>query len=229
MILCLILLLFNCIVSHDALKLLAIITAHDLGHIDSLQYIVGQYVSICEMGWDVRVVIISSISWSTIFLELFTSQYYCFRISQLLNIQLDYRANLKFKLPRIHRFIVAEEIDNHDVFVYQEDDIMFSYPHLVAYLEETKNIAGDMEDSVLKLYCIGFIRFRRNSYDSYITKRDRFEEYPFFSPFCHDKKQYIMATGNTHQAFWILTKYQLLLLNASCNFLGQSPSTFLPR
>jgi hypothetical protein len=39
-----------------------------------------------------------------------------------------------------NRAYMANEIDNFDVFIYQEDDIIFKFSHLSAYISENKKL-----------------------------------------------------------------------------------------
>jgi len=215
----------------DDLKILGIVTSFDLSHFDSLQLIFEQYLSMCEAGWVVKTVILSSIKWSNLLTDFIKPRYYCFRKSAYLDIRID-TSNMTLMLASLHRRVVAEELENFDVFVYQEDDIIFKYAHLIAYLEESKKLQNLYSDA-LRHNCIGFLRYRRvsasNVDEKFVLAQERFEEQPHIIPYCYYGQPYLSFTGNTHQAFWVLTQSQIKLLNETCNFLSHPPSQYLPR
>eukprot|EP00600_Ochromonadales_sp_CCMP1393_P016429 CAMPEP_0175031148 /NCGR_PEP_ID=MMETSP0005-20121125/20642_1 /TAXON_ID=420556 /ORGANISM="Ochromonas sp., Strain CCMP1393" /LENGTH=268 /DNA_ID=CAMNT_0016291341 /DNA_START=21 /DNA_END=827 /DNA_ORIENTATION=+ len=157
---------------------------------------------------------------------------YCNRTKKPVTVRIDvHDPSVGHGLAMKHKKILREEIENFDLFVYYEDDVIFTHLHLVAYLAETKKLheLGGLE-SGLRERIIGFQRFRRmkNPYDV-ITKKhfgnatgyrqDVFEELPEFRHVCINDHPYIEVKGNTHQALWIFTSDNLRWLQHKCNFM----------
>jgi len=59
----------------------------------------------------------------------------------------------------------------------------------------------------------------------YYSEQDLLEELPHFKNLCINDEPYLMLSGNIHQAAWIFTQQNILLLQEKCSFLNQtSPS-----
>ena len=72
---------------------------------------------------------------------------YCYRMGRSIPIITEYHdSEVGVRLGLKHRALVAKLINDYDVFIYQEDDLMLEYSHLVAYLHETKLL----EEKVLR-------------------------------------------------------------------------------
>jgi len=140
-------------------------------------------------------------------------------------------------LAATHQTILREEIDKFDLFLYHEDDIMFTYPQLVAYLAETKRLHDLDPENGLREHVMGFQRYRRlrRSWeevyrgDGYgendIFEQELLEEVPEISLTCIKDQPYQLVTGNTHQAMWIFTADNVRWLQHKCNFMDhESPS-----
>lgn len=127
---------------------------------------------------------------------------------------------------------MGHELNNHDVFIYHEDDIIVKHSHLVAYLSETKKLRLRLGESAWKDYSIGFQRYRRlgrgnsqhalNYGEQDIFEQDLMEETPNFRPTCIMDSPYLAVEGNIHQAMWIFTRTQVNILQDKCGFLNQS-------
>ena len=55
-----------------------------------------------------------------------------------------------------------------------------------------------------------------------IGRMEEMEEVPDLRPICINDKAFFQVRGNTHQAMWMLTRQQILLLEEKCAFLDQS-------
>lgn len=123
------------------------------------------------------------------------------------------------------------EVNNYDVFVYHEDDILFKYSHLIAYLHETKKLHQLDSKNGLLYHSIGFQRYRHLHFqhgwgESDIIEQDLLEETPTFKPICvNDTDPYLVVEGNPHQAMWILTQQQIFMLQEKCLFLNYSSAS----
>ena len=139
-------------------------------------------------------------------------------------------------LAAAHRKELREYLPHYDLFIYHEDDIIFGFKHLVAYLEESRILKELIPASEWLDYSIGFLRFRRimrkdmeihnqgwGSAD--VIEQEMLEELPNLKPVCLQNAPYIMVEGNTHQAMWILSRDQIIGLDNKCGFLNQTSSS----
>lgn len=214
-------------------RLLGMILTFNFDHIDPLMLIVGEYQAICEAGWAPTVVIFTTVHWSSVIQRYFRQKSYCYRTnSSVPFIISEHDPSINVALGAQHRKYMQDKVDLYDVFVYHEDDIVFKHAHLVGYLKETQTLHELMPEDGLLHNNIGFQRYRRLPVGGYadtdIFEQELFEETPDFNPVCVDNQNatlslpYLQATGNLHQAIWIFTREQVLLLQEKCQFLNQS-------
>jgi hypothetical protein len=213
-------------------RIMGMLLAFNNYHIDPVLIILNEYVSMCEGRWQPTVVFFTTVHWSPTMSRFFRQKAYCYRIQAPIEIRTsEYDVTINIGLGAQHRIYMRKEINNYDVFVYHEDDILFKHAHLAAYIHETKQLHNLLPETGLYDYCIGFQRYRkiyRNNdiHDSFaeqdIFEMEFFEEIPSFVPDCIKEQPYIRVDGNIHQAMWILTQQQVLMLVDKCNFLNQS-------
>ena len=83
-------------------RLLGMILSGNLGHIDPLVITINEYLSMCEEGWDVYLVVFSLTKWSTAMLRYFRQRSYCYRTNSSLAsiniILLLFTSNKLYKL-----------------------------------------------------------------------------------------------------------------------------------
>lgn len=99
-------------------------------------------------------------------------------------------------LAEASRSYFRSELENFDIFLYQEDDMIISHSHLIAYLYETKVLHGLLGELESRRYMIGFQRFKMfthyNMGDNGTARHQPFdlfhqefmEETPFLEPIC---------------------------------------------
>lgn len=208
-------------------RILGLILAFNLGHMDPLTLIIQEYVSICEGGWNASVILFTGVLWSETLRRYLRKHTFCYRINDYVPVIIkEHEPGIGIGLGAEHRKYVSQEIDNFDVFVYHEDDIIFKYAHLVAYLQETKKLHELDPINGLLYHCLGFQRYRHINFQADwgehdILEQDLLEETPNFVPICFNNSDpYYLVQGNTHQAMWILTRQQILQLQEKCNFLN---------
>lgn len=215
--------------SHN--KVMGLVLAYNLIHIDPIILILNEYLSMCEAGWDPTVVIFTTVQWSERLHRLFRQKMFCYRTGQFVPIMTSqHDPSIGLALGAQHRTFMAQHLDKFDVFIYHEDDIVVKLSHLVAYLNETRALhqllpMGGMNDNL-----IGFQRFRRifkvDGHSPYgeqdVLEQELLEEMPDFVPICITDKPYLVVRGNIHQAMWILTRSQVEMLQDKCSFLNQS-------
>lgn len=185
-------------------RIMAFILNYSYNHIDPLLLILSEYVSMCEGGWEPTVVLHTTSNWTSTMHRYFRQRTYCYRIGAAINIRVDvHDKSVGTSLAMKHKIILQEEIDNHDFFVYHEDDIMFKYSHLVAYLNETKKLNDLNPETELESSVIGFQRYRRimrsdihsGFSESDVFEQEFMEEMPDIRPTCIKDEPYLAITG----------------------------------
>ena len=187
---------------HNRIMAFILNFAHD--HIDPLLLILNEYVSMCEGGWEPTVVLHTTSNWTSTMHRYMRQRTYCYRKGASINIRVDiHDKSVGTGLSMKHKRILQEELDNHDFFVYHEDDIIFKYSHLVGYLNETKALHELNPDGELRTSVIGFQRYRRlmrsNVHSAFhekdIFEQELMEEMPDFIPICIKNSPYILVRG----------------------------------
>lgn len=208
-----------------------------------------EYLSMCEAGWDVNVVILSTIgvNWASESLRNFIAgKYHCSRIQSVFGIQVEqYDGTLGIFLAGKMRLIQKSYVDQFDVFIYQEDDMSVTLSHVQNYLYETRALDSLVNATASaqhnnEAFMIGFMRIHhlwpkrpyvlpRSKFD-YPVDADVLVEKPKFEPIClggikgdnaTQGAPYIIITDNTHQGMIILTRQQLKMLDSRCQYFDQ--------
>lgn len=216
-------------------RVIGLILAFNFYHIDPIVYILHEYKSMCEAGWDTTIVFFTTVNWSPAMMRYLKQKSYCFRSNSSVKVLISkYNASIGNALGAQHRAYMKNITNDYDVFVYHEDDILFTLSHLNGYLNETKKLHELLPENGLWDHSIGFQRYRRrfrnNDIKLKFTEQDVFEqelleETPEFVPICIKNQPYIRVHGNTHQAIWILTRQQVLMFQEKCDFLNQNSSS----
>lgn len=219
-------------------RILSMLLAFNYDHIDPLVMIINEYLSMCEGGWSPTLILHTTVLWSDKLRRYLEAKAFCYRINSTFPILYDiHDPSINIGLGAVHRKFVARELYNHDLFIYQEDDIIVRHSHVAAYLYEMDQLYQLETYDALKHNIIGFQRYRRllrgdghhhlNWGEQDIFEQELLEETPSFSHICIKDRPYLRVDGNTHQAMWILTQYQVLMLQEKCSFLNYSnPSRF---
>lgn len=125
---------------------------------------------------------------------------YSFRVHQVLC-----DPAIKRDLALKHRQVMINAQDRYDLFVYSENDMLITEPHLLAFCQATANLPDP--------YVAGFIRYERNR-----RRSDDEELYlPDAHPLCggvYQAEHFIRGRRyielmNRHQGFFLLTQDQL--------------------
>jgi hypothetical protein len=205
-------------------RVFGMLLSFDLTHSDAVEIILAEYLSMCEAGWNVTLMFYTTEAWSAELFTLTRRRTYCYRINESIGIKFSVHAkSLGTSLSAQHRSELREHLPHYDIFIYQEDDIIFKFKHLISFVEETAALRSILPPSDWLGYGIGFLRFRRiMRHDAEIhsqawgatdvIEQDMLEELPNLRPICLGQKQraYLSCEGNTHQAMWILTKDQVI-------------------
>ena len=116
-----------------------------------------------------------------------------------------------WSLPFAHKTLFAREVDKYDLFIYSEDDILFTERNLQAFLAATPHLAPDE--------IAGFLLYEVDPSGK--------THLPNFHDHFHWKPKSIVRRGphvvaefsNEHSAFYMLTQRQLKQAIASGGFL----------
>lgn len=195
-------------------RLVSFILSYDNNHVDPLMLIFNEYKTMCESGWNVTIIIFTTFQYRQDTLALFNQKLYCFRTNSFVPLQLIiHEKSIGIYLSEQHRLYLVNHYNDFDVFVYHEDDLIFQYNHLIAYLTEINILASHYTDrrKALKYYCIGFQRYWRESLlsgdkqqqsyspknvsESELLYKDFLDEKPNFSPLCINNYSYVVADG----------------------------------
>jgi len=211
----------------DHNRVMGFILNFDYGHIDPLDRILEEYVSMCEGGWDPSLVIHTTVARSAKMMRNMAQKTYCYRTNRSIPIRMDlHDPSVGTGLGMKHKKFLREEMNNSDIFLYHEDDIVFKFSHLAAFVNETKTLY-DLDPELMRDHIFGFQRYYRilrgeRHGDPYTEKdvleQDLLEEVPQYHPICIKDKPYLVASGNTHQAIWLFTAAQVRYLQERCNF-----------
>lgn len=243
--------------SHN--RIFAVVLAFDFNRIESILAILSEYRNICEAGWHPTIYFLTSMSMSARFHRYLSMKTYCYRIQRSLSIEFKvYDPSENVYVSEHNREHIREHLHDHDLFVYQEEDIVLTLGHLTAYLEETRRLMQMGEkrqpgkkgaDEMLRQYMIGFHRYyrirqsseKRDPKEHILTEREIFRlenlnEHPFFVPICLRGKPYLQTNtskyyynGNPHQGVYMLTRRQVEIFDKQCNFLNQTIKNYPER
>jgi SAM-dependent methyltransferase len=116
-----------------------------------------------------------------------------------------------FALTFLHKPLLAEEVDNYDLFIYSEDDIEITERNISAFLKATPLLKPDE--------IAGFFRYE--------VGPDGLYSYPDVLSYYHWKPETVRKSGpytvaefsNEHSACYLLTQFQFRLALASDGFL----------
>ena len=220
-------------------RVLGIINAFNMKHIDPQLMILNTFHAMCESQWTVKAVMLSNVTWSNSLRQNIRERYFCYSIDDYLDIEF-----LELSVQQLHiaqRVIVSKELHNFDMFAYLEDDMILTHSHIVAHLGETMKWFQQLPTKEHFRYGIGLIRFRRKIYtappksikptENDLIQKDCIEEINSrWNPMCISKHKYVHVFGNPHQSMWLLTQQQIMGLHQKCNFLNHTlPPKFIPR
>jgi len=194
-------------------------------HIQSMLMIMQEYRSVCEGGADVSIVLFTTLRDENArrLKRHLLENAFCYRVGYHLNLTLaTHSPSTSIFLSEEHRKHIPNDLENFDIFIYQEDDILLQLPHIVSFLSETEKLRILGGPETLHQYNFGFQRFRRTVSKKMSLDGEYLEETPFFDPICIHGRPYFSVIGNPHQGMWILTREQLRALISKCKFNEQS-------
>ena len=97
--------------------------------------------------------------WAHDLLTFYKRRTYCYRINDSVTFKFSvHPKSIGINLAAEHRKILPKYVDDYDIFLYHEDDIVFRFKHLVAFVEETKRLQNLLPEGERNDYGIGFLR-----------------------------------------------------------------------
>jgi hypothetical protein len=123
-------------------SLLVVIGSYSHAHYASLNEQFSSYSSICEAGWRVRIVLLTTAPWYPKTVEhVQRDSLFCYRIGGPVELQIRrYNRAVGWYLAQHSREPIEEYLNEFDVFMYTEDDMMMTLSLLEAWFTETKKL-----------------------------------------------------------------------------------------
>lgn len=176
-------------------RVLGLILANDFNRLDPIIIILNEYKSMCESGWKPTISFFTSADVTESVKLLIRDKLWCYHIASYIPVVWNVRsAALGVQLAHETRLFLRHEINNHDIFIYHEEDMIVTHSHVAAYLFETKRLHYLLGEEISQRYMIGFQRYRRSLRQHHESRRavsendilhqEHLIEIPFFKPIC---------------------------------------------
>jgi len=180
---------------------------------------------ICNSGWDVTVHVqaASGFNYSSPRYEELADRLFCVSIQKRIPLIVETYDKIGFGLNSKHRLYAREHLAEFDLFVYAEEDMIFTISHLRAYLQSLRELQLTFPQTWLHYY-IGYLRWEdveetheRVSWEYLPHQIHIVNVSPNLEPY--------VVTNNLNQAMYVLTRDHMIDLENRCGFLtdvGQS-------
>ena len=179
--------------SDRPLRLLVAIASFGEKHLEYLKTIIRSYQG---LSLDVRIVVLSEAPK---------------RLGHSVEVIVGLPSKDPWSLPFAHKPIFVQEADNYELFIYSEDDILFTERNLHAFLTSTPHLAADE--------IAGFLLYEVDSFGE--THLPNFHDHFHWRPksLAQRGPHRVAEFSNEHSAFYMLTQEQLKRAIASGGFL----------
>lgn len=160
-------------ICNQSKKMLITINMFSFQHWDSLDDIFSNYRDICEAGWYLEIVMLTTAFWDTRVIIWTKRNLFCYRINASVPLELKiYDESIGRRIVDYSRIPTMENLDKFDVFAYAEGDMFLSLALLEAWMAESRKLKllttgkriMDLDRCGWRYPCrysIGFIRFWR--------------------------------------------------------------------
>lgn len=141
-------------------RLMYMAASYDLGQYHSLWNSLSSLVETCNAGWNVSVhlQVSNGLNYDNELFKQIQDSLYCDYFGKLIPVLLtSYDESIGFGLNSRHRHLIQKHLDDFDYFVYAEEDMVFRYSHLLAYLQAYEKIKAAFPLNYHS-YTIGFLR-----------------------------------------------------------------------
>jgi len=96
----------------------------------------------CERGEEVHIALYTTSTELASYIFDQKQRFFCKRLSSSLPIAvLEYDKNITINIAGMHRYLVADKIEEYDWFLYTEDDLALTHPHVRFLKEWTRVLA----------------------------------------------------------------------------------------
>jgi SAM-dependent methyltransferase len=131
-------------------------------------------------------------------------------------VLVDLKGKNPWSLPFAHKKVLAEHLNDYDLFIYSEDDTLITESNIRAYLKACAVLEGNEIP--------GFFRFERGT-DGRINYPEVHGPFHWDSQSVRCRKNYVFASfTNEHSACYVLTRGQLERAISSGGFLVEPHS-----
>ncbi len=110
----------------------------------------------------------------------------------------NFKKNHPFKLTWFCRNLMEAQKDNYDIFIYCEDDLLFTKKNFKYWLE-------NKDKCIENNYNLGFLRVEMNKKNKKLYSTDQVEPSNYYVEL-QNKKYLVLANSNC--SFWIYDKYE---------------------
>jgi 2-polyprenyl-3-methyl-5-hydroxy-6-metoxy-1,4-benzoquinol methylase len=165
------------------LKLLVAIASYGTGGDKYLARLIEEYQG---MSFDVRIVVVSNIEK---------------RLPKGVELKVGLPARNPWSLPFAHKKVLAEQVNDHDLFIYSEDDTLVTQKNIEAFLE--------VSEVLPETEIPGFLRYEvsPNGVRNYISLHGHYHWDP--ASVCQRGPYMFAFHTNEHSACYLLTRKQL--------------------
>lgn len=213
------------VVSTRRPRLLFMFATYTMDQFIYMQKTLDSMRDICNSGWDVTVHVqaASGFNYSHPRYEELADRLFCMSTQSRIPLLVDTYDKIGFGLNSKHRIYAREHLSEFDIFVYAEEDMIFTVSHLRAYLQSVRELQLAFPRTWLHYY-IGFLRWE-DMED--IQERVSWEYLPHHIHVVNvsDRLDPYVVTNNLNQAIYVLTRDHMIDLEDRCGFLtdvGQS-------
>lgn len=142
-------------------RLLYMLVSYTFEQFLYVQKVLDGLRDICNFGYNVTIVIQASSGFSHLdpMYEILANQIYCIRIQDKIPLIVLEYGQIGFGLNSRHRSYMQSHIDDYDYFIYAEEDMIFTYSHLLAFLHAQNQLKIMMSENEWLQYQIGFLRY----------------------------------------------------------------------
>jgi hypothetical protein len=144
------------------LRILVAIAAFDFSQLPHLEEVIDSYVTLCEAGSFVDVVIHSTVAYPVTLIDLLNSRIQCSRKNAVTMSIIVKPKRVRLHLVDFHRALFYDRIDDYDLFVYTEDDIRVTPTTIATYLSETERVRRLVGDDRFSDFNVGIARYEYN-------------------------------------------------------------------
>lgn len=232
------------------LRILEVVAAYSLKKLRELERLVESAADLCVAGAHVTMIIQTTEKKDDPRFEGLRKTMQCSGTGGSARLLVEtFPPGIKLDLSMEHRRVMYDQLDDHDVFIYTEDDMDVRPSLVAAYLAETAALEAALPGLYApgyphRRYLVSFIRWEQNAMGirGMDQRRTRSVEGPPVRVYWENRPQDYNVTSlehaqgdeatrrrgyltmaNPHTAMWVLTRHQLRALRDLCSFDNPKP------